>query len=99
MIRDDRPGAPAANMFMSGDQRRAGQFLHGYRSVWLPASLLEADQQGPLADALFAATRHWEICLHFNKGLAGANPSAVEAARDTPMNPAVLDAFALARCS
>jgi hypothetical protein len=99
MIRDDRPGAPAANMFMSGDQRRTGQFLHGYRSVWLPASLLEAGQQGPLAEALFAATRHWEICLHFNKGLAGADPSAIEAARDTPMNPAVLDAFALARCS
>jgi FAD/FMN-containing dehydrogenase len=36
------------------------------------------------------------VGLHFNKGLAGAPPEALEAARDTCTNPAVLDAFALA---
>jgi berberine-like enzyme len=34
--------------------------------------------------------------LHFNKGLAGAPEDRIAAARDTAMNPAVLDAFALA---
>ena len=34
--------------------------------------------------------------LHFNKGLAGAPPDAIAAAKDTATNPAVLTAFALA---
>ena len=36
------------------------------------------------------------MTLHFNKGLGGGSPAAIEAARDTAMNPEVLDAFALA---
>ena len=48
------------------------------------------------ADALFAATRHWAVALHGNKGLAGTNAADVAAAKDTAMNPAVLNAFALA---
>ena len=35
------------------------------------------------------------MSLHVNKGLAGAPAEAIAAARDTAMNPAVLDAFAL----
>jgi hypothetical protein len=76
-----------------------GQFLHGYRSAWLPAVLLETGQQPRLAEALFASTRHWAVAWHFNKGLAGAPADAVAAARDTAMNPAVVDAFALAICA
>ncbi len=45
---------------------------------------------------MFDASRHWEVELHFNKGLAGAPADAIAAARDTATNPAVLDAFALA---
>lgn len=93
---DDRPGAPATNVFWPGDQGQAGQVLHGYESLWLPASLLRAEHRGELADALFAATRHWYVSLHLNKGLAGAPAQAIAAARDTATNPAVLDAFALA---
>ncbi|MFZ3235925.1 MAG: hypothetical protein WA184_11225 [Stellaceae bacterium] len=52
---DDRPGAPAENLFW-GDER--GQFIYGLESLWLPRSLLAADQRAHLADALFAATRH-----------------------------------------
>ncbi len=92
---DDRPGAPAGNVFWPGDQRQAGQVLHGYGSTWLSSTLLQADRQAALADALFAATRHWGAALHLNKGLAGAPAEAIEAARDTATNPAVLDAFAL----
>jgi FAD/FMN-containing dehydrogenase len=41
------------------------------------------------------AAKHWGVSLHFNKGLAGAAPDAIARARDTAMNPAVVDAFAL----
>jgi hypothetical protein len=34
--------------------------------------------------------------LHVNKGLAGAPPAAIDSARSTATNPAVLNAFALA---
>src|SRR6185436_7695946 len=53
-------------------------------------------RRGALADALFAASRHWRGSLHLNKGLAGASAEAVAGARDTATNPVVLDAFALA---
>lgn len=93
---DDRPGAPETNVFWPGDQGQAGQVLHGYQSAWLPAALLRADQQQALVGALFAASRHWSVSLHLNKGLAGATAATRAAAADTAMNPAVLDAFALA---
>ena len=93
--KDDRPGAPETNVFWPGDQGQAGQFLHGYDSAWLPAALLAPERRGALAEALFAASRHRGVSLHLNKGLAGAPAEALAAARDTAMNPAVLDAFAL----
>jgi FAD/FMN-containing dehydrogenase len=96
IVADDRPGTPEGNFVWVGDRGEAGQFLHGYRSAWLPASLLEKDQQSALVDALFAGSRHWGISLHFNKGLAGASAHDLAAAKDTAMNPVVLDAFALA---
>ncbi|WP_235443142.1 FAD-dependent oxidoreductase [Caballeronia mineralivorans] len=95
---DDRPGAPKGNVFWPGDRWDAGHVLHGYESAWLPVTLLQNDQRQTLADALFAASRHWEVSLHLNKGLAGAPAEAIAAARDTAMNPAVLDAFALLIC-
>jgi len=95
---DDRPGAPPGNVFWPGDQGQAGQVLHGYQSAWLPAALLKPDRRQALCDALMAASRHWGVSMHVNKGLAGAPPEAIAAARDTAMNPAVLDAFALVIC-
>lgn len=96
MNMDDRPGAPKGNWFWSGDAGQVGQVLHGYQSVWLPQALLDPARQGALVDALVAAANGWGVSLHFNKGLAGAAPEAIAAARDTATNPAVLDAFALA---
>ncbi len=96
VVADDRPGAREGNVTWAGDARQAGQFLHGFDSAWLPAALLHASSRDRLADALFAATRHWGFELHVNKGLAGAPADDIAAARDTAMNPAVLDAFALA---
>ena len=95
VLTDDRPGAPEANVFWAANLGEAGQVLHGYRSAWLPASLLRPDRQESLADALFAASRQWGVSLHLNKGLAGAPAGAIAEAMVTAMNPAVLDAFAL----
>jgi FAD/FMN-containing dehydrogenase len=96
VIIDDRPGASQENVFWSGDASQAGQYLHGYRSAWLSADLLQENMQQQLVDALFSGTRHWSLSLHFNKGLAGAPADAIAAARDTATNPAALNAFALA---
>jgi FAD/FMN-containing dehydrogenase len=96
ILQDDRPGAPVENVYWADNRGEAGQFLHAYRSAWLPAFLLSDERLPDLASAIFAASRHWTTSLHFNKGLAGSPPEEIEAARDTAMNPAVLDAFALA---
>ena len=96
VIADDRQGAPADDIFWAGNLEEAGAVWYAYQSAWLPASLLEADQRQSFVDALFAAAQHKGVSLHCNKGLAGAPAEAIAAARDTPMNPAVIDAFALA---
>ncbi|HXY98097.1 MAG TPA: FAD-binding protein [Steroidobacteraceae bacterium] len=96
MIPDKRPGAPPDHGYWEGDQDQVGVFLHGYDSVWLPAALLERASQPRLVEALFAASRHKEVGLHCNKGLAFAAPEAIKASLDTAMNPGVTEAFALA---
>ena len=96
MIDDDRDGAPRNHVLWAGDQGQVGWFIHSYKSAWMPASLLQVDQQSRLVDALFACTRHWDVAFHYNKGLAGAPAEALAASRDTATNPQVLDAFALA---
>jgi FAD/FMN-containing dehydrogenase len=95
VLADDRPDAPAVNIFWASNLEEAGQVLHGYQSAWLPAMLLQPNRLEALADALFSASRHWSIALHVNKGLAGAPVEAIAAARNTAINPAVLDAFGL----
>jgi FAD/FMN-containing dehydrogenase len=95
MIADPRPGAPSSHAWWSGDQDQVGAFLHGYESLWLPARLLRQDQRQRLVEALFAASRHKKVEMHFNKGIAGAPAAAVAATKDTATNPAVVDAFVL----
>jgi FAD/FMN-containing dehydrogenase len=93
---DQRPGANSSNAWWTGDAGQVAWFLYGYESLWMSASLLEEDSQERLAQALFAGSRHKDIELHFNKGLAGGPREALEATRDTATNGAVLNAFALA---
>jgi FAD/FMN-containing dehydrogenase len=93
---DQRPGVEPGNAWWKGNTGECGWFIWGYQSLWMPESLLEKDARQRLADALFAGSRHSAIELHFNKGLAGAPPDAIAAARDTATNPALLTAFALA---
>ncbi len=97
VIGDDRPGAPANDVFWSGNLGEAGQFLYAYQSAWLPARWLVAGAgQARLADALYAASRRHRVSLHFNKGLAGAPAADVAAARQTATHPIVAESFALA---
>ncbi|HUH55863.1 MAG TPA: FAD-binding protein, partial [Rhodanobacter sp.] len=94
MVADDRTDAPRNHVLWAGDQHQVGWFIHAYQSAWLSATLLETDTK--LVDALFTASQAWEVELHFNKGLAGGVPDAIERAHDTAMHPDVLGAFALA---
>jgi len=95
MIADSRPGASPDHGWWEGDQDQVGAFLHGYDSLWLPASLLKESERPRLAQALFAASRHKSVGLHINKGLAFAPAEAIRATLDTAMNPAVTEAFTL----
>jgi FAD/FMN-containing dehydrogenase len=93
---DSRSNASSNNVWWNGDAGQVGWVVWGFESLWMPASLLQGDSQEKLANALFAASRFTEVELHFNKGLAGAPLEAIASAKDTAMNPAVCDAFALA---
>src|SRR5579883_712595 len=94
--RDPQSDAAPPRFWWDGDGDQVGWFICNFESVWLPAALLTGQSQKALGDALFAASRQATVGLHFNKGLAGAPPEALAAARATAMNPAVLEAFALA---
>jgi FAD/FMN-containing dehydrogenase len=78
-VRDPREGVPPYHVWNRGDQGECGAFLHGYESLWLPASLLQRDRRPLLVDALVAASRHKRVQLHLCKGLAGGSDEA----RDT----------------
>jgi hypothetical protein len=86
IISDPRPGANPRDFSWTGDHDQIGAFWRGFETLWLPASLLQADQQNRIADALFAATRHWGLEIQFEKGLAGAPDNAIVASRDTATN-------------
>jgi hypothetical protein len=96
ILTDDRPGAPKGNFYWANNAGEVGEVLHAYQSTWLPKQLLAPERRPALVDALVQASRSWQVALHCNKGLAGAPADALRWTRDTSMNPAVLDAFALA---
>ena len=96
IVPDTRPGANPRDYWWKGDGDQACVAWVAMASAWLPASLLEPANRAKLVDAWFNASRSWGVSFHFNKGLAGASPDVVAAARDTSINPQVTDAFALA---
>ncbi|HET6983220.1 MAG TPA: FAD-binding oxidoreductase [Myxococcaceae bacterium] len=92
---DTRAGAAENNIWWASNEEELGAYWYGYESTWMPEALLREDRQKELAAAIYAASRHWTVGFHFNKGLAGAPAEAIAAARDTATNPAMLKAFAL----
>jgi FAD/FMN-containing dehydrogenase len=99
IVRDDRPGAPEGSFYWAVDAGQVGQVLHGYESTWLSRRLLEPERRPALVEALTRASRIRPVALHCNKGLAGAPANVLDWTSETSMNPAVLDAFALAIAS
>ncbi len=95
ILSDDRPGAPDDAIFWAGNLGEAGWYIHNYESAWMPKSLLEEGTQEKLVAAIFADSRHRGFAFHFNKGLGGAPAEAIAAARQSAVNPAAFDAFAL----
>ena len=95
VLADSRPGAPLGNVFWKGNLGESGQFLYGYESAWLPASLLKKDRQTRLPTPFL---RQQALADHapFQQGPRRCACRSGGAAKDTAMNPAVLDAFALA---
>ena len=92
---DPRPGALPHHGWSVCDQGEVGRYFYNYDSLWLPDSLLEDDQRKRFGDSLFAATRHQMARFQTAKGFAGSPEWAREAARDTAINPLVIDAFTL----
>ena len=98
IVPDGLPGAPKDYYYWATNADEAGQVLHTYQSTWLSQQLLGPGRRA-LVHALVGASRTWPVTLHCNKGLAGAPANARDWTADTPMNPAVLDSFALAIAS
>jgi berberine-like enzyme len=96
IVADDLPGAPDYYYYWKPNATEVGQVLHAYESTWLSQRLLDPGRQPALVGPLVRASGPWAVTLHCNKGLAGAPAHALDRTRDTPMNPAVLDSFALA---
>jgi len=96
IIIDERPDAVPGRFWWAGNASEVSGYLSGYESAWLPANLLEPARHDDLAKALVAASRHYAVGLHFNKGLAGATEDRRREARETSIHPAAVDAFALA---
>jgi FAD/FMN-containing dehydrogenase len=99
IVRDDRPGAPEGYFYWAVDAGQVGQVLHAYQSTWLSQRLLDSERRPALVDALTRASQIRPVALHCNKGLAGAPANVLDWTSETSMNPAVLDAFALAIAS
>lgn len=95
ITRDDRPGQPPGLYWWASNQSEVSQYLHAYRSRWLPRTLFEGSAADTLAGALFEASRHWHFTLHTNKALSGATAAARARDRATSINPAAFDAAAL----
>jgi FAD/FMN-containing dehydrogenase len=95
-VPDPLPGAPPYYYYNATNGGEAAAFWSAYQSTWLSQQLLEPGNQQTLVDALVLASQFCDIGLHCNKGLAGGTADARAQTADTAMNPAVLDAFALA---
>ncbi len=89
---DPRKDQPAGQFWWASNQKAVSEYIYNYQSRWLPLRLFDEPEQ--LAETLFAASRHWELSLYVNKGLAGIPDEALQRDRNTSINPAVFEAAA-----
>lgn len=95
IVVDQASSNAGTRYFWNGDNGETNVFWAGYESAWLSQGLLDAPKAGMLADTIIDAAKLFRFALHFQKGLAGASEERLSEARDTPVHPSVLDAFAL----
>lgn len=95
LVLDQRPEQLGELFWWAGNQGEVATYWYAYQSRWIPTGHFEPARAKTFAAALFEASRHWGLQLHFNKGLAGASSEAIERGRETSMNPAVYNAAAL----
>lgn len=88
------PSDNSGHFWWADNQKAVSQYIHAYASRWLTMRAV-AETPDTVADALFEATRHWSVSLHFNKALAGASPIALERERTTAINPVAFESAAL----
>ena len=88
--------SPNPLWWWTDDAGQVSIYWYAYTSRWIPAALFADTSVKRLAAALFDASRHWTVGLHFNKAQAGASAEAVRRGRETSMNPVVFRAAALA---
>ncbi|MEX0693888.1 MAG: FAD-binding protein [Rhodospirillales bacterium] len=81
--------------FWNGDNGETNVFWAGYESSWLSQGLLAEDRASDFATTIIDAAKQFRFAFHFQKGLAGASEERLADARNTPVHPSVLDAFAL----
>ncbi|HUJ60052.1 MAG TPA: FAD-binding protein [Kofleriaceae bacterium] len=84
-----------AHWWWTSNQDEVGKTWAAYQSRWITIDHFEGARADTLADALFEASRHHALSLHFNKGQAAAAADARARDREIAMNPQVLDAAAL----
>ena len=92
---DEDSSHAGTRYFWNGDNGETNVFWAGYESAWLSQGLLGEDKAAMLADTIIDAAKLVRFSFHFQKGLAGASEDRLADARDTPVHPSVLDAFAL----
>ena len=98
VVRDDRPGAPEGYFYWAVDAGQVGQVLHGYQSTWLSRRLLDPERRPALVDALTCQPDPAGRPALQQRSRRGSR-NVLDWTRDTAMNPAVLDSFALAIAS
>jgi FAD/FMN-containing dehydrogenase len=89
------PDGRSERFWWSGNQGEVATYWWAYQSRWLPIDLFDDAHAAGLAHTLFAASRHWPLELHFNKGQSGASAEALARDRETSVNPVVLRSAAL----
>jgi len=90
-----RDSRDASFFWWSGDADQVATYWYAYQSRWIPDEMFAPARAKAFAQVLVAASRHWSVGFHFNKGQAGASEEALKRDRETSMNPDVLRSAAL----
>jgi FAD/FMN-containing dehydrogenase len=92
---DPRPGTPHERFWWSDNRGEVSVYWYSYQSRFIPLDRFAGANAKVFAAALFDASRHHAVEIHFNKGQAGASADAIRRGRQTSVNPQVYQAAAL----